>query len=195
MRGEAKARNHAPLRVQADAALGGLRNHAVRASDARHWASGHPRTVPRVSWEEIVSGLIVGAVAGVVAIIVWESGRQLLRRRRLQGDFGHLAGDYIVTRKLNPSVRERGIAHIDVEGSRLKVTFRDLEPDESITGEIGMNESMPRSGRGHYHHVDGDEKWGFWDVQVVRDSLLVHTTYAHHEEHYPVVSGFVWKQV
>jgi hypothetical protein len=60
-----------------------------------------------------------------------------------------------------------------------------------------MNESMPRSGRGHYHHIDGtDEKWGFWDVQVVpRKSLLIHTTYARDREHYAVVSGFVWMQV
>jgi hypothetical protein len=146
-----------------------------------------------MSWEEIVGGLIVG----VVAVIVWESGKQLWRRSRLRHEFGHLAGDYVVTRKLNPGAREDGIAHIDVKGSSLKVTFRDLEPGELITGGIGMNESMPRSGRGQYHHIEGsNEMWGFWDVQVVpRNALLVHTTYAHDREHYAVVSGFVWTQV
>ena len=144
-------------------------------------------------WEAIVAGLIVG----VAAVTVWESGKQLWRYVRLRHEFGHLAGDYIVTRKLDPSAREDGIAHIDVTGSRLKITFRDLRPGESITGEIGMNESMLRSGRGQYHHMVGtDEMWGFWEVQVVpRNSLLVHTTYAHHREHYAVVSGFVWTQV
>ena len=146
-----------------------------------------------MSWEEIVGGLIVG----VAAVIVWESGKQLWRCNRLRHEFGHLAGDYIITRKLNPSSCEDGIARINVNGSRLTVTYQDLKPGESITGEIEMNESMPRSGRGQYHHIDGSkEMWGFWDVQVVpRKSLLVHNTYAHDREHYAVVSGFVWTQV
>lgn len=146
-----------------------------------------------VSWEEIIGGLIVG----VLAVIVWESGKHLWHRCRLRREFGDLAGDYIITRKLNPSAREAGIAHVGVNGSRLTVAFRDLGPGESITGEIEMNQSMPHSGRGQYHHLNGSqEMWGFWDVQVVpRKSLLVHTTYAHDREHYAVVSGFVWTRV
>jgi hypothetical protein len=146
-----------------------------------------------MSWEEIVGGLIVG----VAAVIVWESGKLLWRRNRLSHEFGPLAGDYIITRKLNPGSREDGVAHINVEGSRLTVTYRDLKPGESITGEIEMNESMPRTGRGQYRHIDGSkEMWGFWDVQVApRNALLVHTTYAHDRKHYAVVSGFVWTQV
>jgi hypothetical protein len=156
-------------------------------------ASEHPVIPLRcdsVSWEEVAGGLLVG----LAAVVVWEVGRWLWRWIRLRREFGDLAGIYVVTRKLNPSAREDGIAHIDVSGSRLTVTFRDLKAGESISGEIGMNESMPRNGRGQYHHLDGgDEMWGFWDVQVVPPkSLLVHTTYAHDREHHAVVSGFVW---
>lgn len=145
-----------------------------------------------MSAEEFIGGV----VAGVVAIVVWEAGRRWWRLRRLRLDFGHLAGDYALTRKLT-GARERGIAKVEVSDSQLNVKFVDLPDGETITGMVGMNEAMPRSGRGQYHHVrPGEVMWGFWDVQVVPpDKLLVHTTYAHGEKHYAVVSGFVWTQV
>jgi hypothetical protein len=70
-----------------------------------------------------------------------------------------------------------------------------------------MNEAMPHTGRGQYHHVTpGGDLWGFWDVQVAPpDRLLVHTTYAQTPEiqppgdekrhTYAVVSGFVWTHI
>jgi hypothetical protein len=66
-----------------------------------------------------------GVLAGFIAIVVWEAGRQRWRRHKLRGDFGHLAGDYTVARKLTGK-RESGIAKIKVAGSQLRVTFIDL---------------------------------------------------------------------
>lgn len=143
-----------------------------------------------MTWEEFWGGV----AAGFIAIVIWEVWLRLRRRRRLRKQYAHLAGEYSVTRKLQPDVREPGTAVITVKGNVLSVRFRDLPPGRSVTGEISMNEQLRRSGRGHYYDAeDGKDLWGYWDLQVVpSNTLLIHTTFAQHEEHRAVVSGFVW---
>jgi hypothetical protein len=63
-----------------------------------------------------------------------------------------------------------------------------------VEGEIAMSDELRTSGRGHYSHLEGDERmWGFWDVQV-RDSkmLFVHTTFTDQVSHRAVVTGYEW---
>ena len=122
--------------------------------------------------------------------ITWDQ-----RRRRLKHSFGPLAGTYQSARKLT-NEPERGTVSITVKGNILGVRFGNLAEGESVTGEIAMNEQLPRSGRGHYWHLEGGlQMWGFWDVQAVdADTLLVHTTYANHLQPVAVVSGYVWSR-
>ena len=141
------------------------------------------------------SDLAVGVVTGIVAALIWALITWEMRRRRLEHDFGPLAGRYRMTRKFG-SLPEHEIASIVVDGHLLVVDWEQCDPGRVVHGEIEMNEQFPRSGRGHYDdNAVAEQLWGFWDVQVKDpDTILVHTTYAT-DLHTSVVSGFVWSRI
>ena len=145
-----------------------------------------------MSWADLLTGVVAGLVATVVwTLLTWDQ-----RRRRLKRDFAPLEGTYSVTRKLAADQEPETVV-IEVEKSTLVVRFTGLSAGETVTGEIAMNEQLPRSGKGHYWHVRGEaQMWGFWALQVKDvNTLLVHTTYASHKQPVPVVSGFVWSRI
>ena len=142
------------------------------------------------------SDLLVGVVAGVVATIIWALGAWIYRERRLRREFHPLTGTYRSTRKLTDQSEPETVS-IRVSRNILLVEFEGIPDGDSVTGEIAMNEQLPRSGRGQYFHVkDGAQLWGFWDIQVKdANTILVHRTYANPKNHTAVVSGFVWSRI
>ena len=125
------------------------------------------------------------------ALLVW--GR---RRWRLAQDFGWLNGTYRVTPKL---ADEPEPGTLSITANKNVLSIKSEPPgDGSYTGEVVMNEQLPRSGEGHYWQMKGGLLlWGLWEVEVVKEEkkLLVHRTYANHKTHAAVVSGFVWEQI
>jgi hypothetical protein len=146
-----------------------------------------------------LSDLLTGVVAGLVAALAWWLLTWLLRQWRLRRDFAWLAGTYSSTRKLKEQPEPETVS-ITVDRNILGVEFVGLPDGTSIKGKIAMNEQLPLSGRGHYSHdfKDGKQGWGFWDVQVLKESqtILVHTTYAGQTSPpLAILTGFVWSRI
>jgi hypothetical protein len=138
----------------------------------------------------------IAVVTGVVAAGVWAALALALRWWLRKRHFGPLAGTYTVTRKLGQTP-EPDVVVIRVSGNVLEVEALCVPNAESVTGQIVMNEQLWRSGRGHYDHLktNGDQLFGFWDVQVKdADTLLIHTTFVDQANHRAVVTGYVWRR-
>jgi hypothetical protein len=137
----------------------------------------------------------VGVLAGVVAAIIWAVGAYLYRRYCVSADFHDLADEYTV-RKKRRAEPESDTTKIRVAGNVLRVTQEGFEEGGSAKGEIQMDTSDVRSGKGQYVHDKPGPPilFGFWDVQVMdRDTILVHTTYASTNDTL-VFQGYVWER-
>jgi hypothetical protein len=145
-----------------------------------------------MSWNDFFVAVIGGIVATAIWTLVWSVLVWDRRRRRLRRDFHRLAGEYEVTEKFAASP-EPYTALVTVRRNVLHVRWNNARPTESVIGEIVMDEQIPKSGRGRYHQeFKGSEYWGFWDLQVEDDSLLVHTTYADPQARM-VFAAYVWR--
>jgi hypothetical protein len=146
-----------------------------------------------VNWHD----LWVGGVAGVVATVVWTFGAWLYGWWRLRQAFNWLNGTYDVRRKESPQLEPESV-QISVRGNLLHISMQNVPDAKLIKGWIAMNEQLPRSGRGHYTHLksNGDELWGFWDVQLAKErkSLFVHANFVDATRGVEVVSGYIWRQ-
>jgi hypothetical protein len=141
--------------------------------------------------------LLAGVVAGFVAAIIWTLVVWIYRWWRRKQDFGRLSGRYRITRKLAEEPEPQTVC-ISVSRNLLSVEFENLSHGGSASGEIAMNEQLPRSGEGHYSQVmeDGKLLWGFWNVEVKdNDAILVHQTYANPTTFGTVVVGEAWSRI
>jgi hypothetical protein len=134
--------------------------------------------------------LLGGVLVGLAATGVWAFGVWGVEACKFKRTFGPLAGDYEVRRKLS-SAREPYKVAVTVSGNVLRVRYVGW-PEGSCEGEIIM--SRVRRGAGHYSSLkNGDELWGFWDVQVAGDgTMLVHEIYAKEQTKTQIVSGYRW---
>ena len=135
-------------------------------------------------------------VTGLVAALIWWGITWLLRCWRLDQNFKHLAGQYRVTKKLEAEPQTYWVS-IKVSGNLMTVTYEDLPEGDSVTGEIVMNEQLPRSGRGHYHHLkSGVQLWGFYDAQLTpTGTILVHKTFVLAKKDREEVQAFEWSPI
>ena len=140
--------------------------------------------------------LLTGVVAGVVVAILWGVSAWIIRWWRRRRDFGVLAGTFRRYGKLGDQPKPETVS-ITVHKNVLEVQWDGLPDGDSVKGWIAMNEQFRTSGEGHYEHVkNGKQLWGFWKVQKKdADTILVHTTYAHHDTETAVVQGHEWRRV
>ena len=141
-----------------------------------------------------MGAIALAILTGVVAAAVWAaivystgSGNAVL-------EFSPLADTYTVIRKLGDKP-EPETTVIRVRGNVLEVEPHNVPDAKSVRGEIVMSEQLRRSGRGQYDHVktNGDQLFGFWDVQLKDDdTILVHTTFAKDDA--AVFTGYVWSR-
>lgn len=169
----------------------------------RREVSGHPTSIVLsgeseefVSKAEVVMNLIIALVAGVVAAGVWTCIERSRRRRKNAEHFAWMEGLYGITRKLAQE-SQPWKASVKVDDSVLKVEYEDLPEGDSVIGEIAMNELFSLSGSGVYSHVKaGQQLGGSWELQVLnRNTLLVHTAYAHYERFEQVTEAEVWERI
>jgi hypothetical protein len=142
--------------------------------------------------------MVEGIIAGVVAAFLWAVIETIRRRWRNKRYFSRLAGRYSIRPKLGlrSDFGDGHFARIRVSGTILQVTFDGLPDKDSVSGEIAMSESFPRSGEGQYQHTKSSEQlWGFWKLQVKNPHvLLVHHMYARRDSTL-VTQGFLWERI
>lgn len=165
---------------------------AGSASSGAASESVHPRGGLSEIWRDLGLAVTAGVAAGIVLALL-EAGRRWVRRRCT---FGHLTGEYSITRKL-AEAPEADRACVTVKGKILTIEYVGMPPGDTVSGKIAMSEELTGRGNGYYDHLKGGQQlWGFWDVQLKgRSTILVHTTYADPADHRTVTSAFVWERI
>jgi hypothetical protein len=138
--------------------------------------------------------LAFALATGIGAAVIWALFAGYSAGGSVVRNFAPLAGPYSVRRKLSAAPEPETLT-ITVRGNVLEVVALNVPGAQSVGGEIQMSDQLPRSGKGHYEHVelDGTQLWGFWDVQVKdAKTILVHTTFVDQPNHRAVVTGDLW---
>jgi hypothetical protein len=153
-----------------------------------------------VTWVEALVnvgiGLITGTLAGIVASALWARREDRRWRERCKRLFGHLAGHYRMTTKVEKRVLQQ-TAVVEVVGNILHVQWEGMREGDWVDGSIEMREDFPRRGTGLYTHMSsGMLLGGDWEVQTVSPGrLFVRRTYTSHKTLSEITQDYIWDRI
>ena len=135
----------------------------------------------------------IAILAGIIAAALWSGVFYWWYKRRRKKMFQDFTGKYSIHPKFKDA-KEYGEIDIKVENNMFLLSRK--KEDDSVTGEIVMNEFLPGSGVGHYQNCkNGEVYWGLYQIQA-RDNqnILVHNIYAN-RKHQMIMKGYLWKKI
>jgi len=146
--------------------------------------------------------LIAGALAGLIIVILYRELTFLIRLFKYK--YYSYNGYYLAFQKYDKTKEDyfikltRNKNQFKVNGVSIKKVESKYEKrNEPFTGMIVLSETMPIYGNGYYQHKidnDGKTRFGFYSIQLSKDSILVSHT-INNLDNTLVNPAYIWKKI